>query len=41
MRRTGPEALPNVLRLLRAAGSTVAYLHDAGTPHGEVSPETT
>jgi serine/threonine-protein kinase len=40
VRRTGPEALPNVLRLLRAAGSAIAYLHDAGTPHGEVSPET-
>jgi serine/threonine-protein kinase len=41
VRRTGPEALPNVLRILRAVGSTLAYLHDAGTSHGGVSPETT
>ncbi len=40
IRRTGPEALPNVLRILRAVGSTLAYLHDAGTAHGGVSPET-
>ncbi|MEP7344386.1 MAG: serine/threonine-protein kinase [Gemmatimonadaceae bacterium] len=40
IRRTGPEALPNVLRVLRAVGSTLAYLHDAGTAHGGVSPET-
>ncbi len=40
VRRTGPEALPNVLRILRAVGSTLAYLHDAGSPHGGVSPET-
>jgi serine/threonine-protein kinase len=41
VRRTGPEALPNVLRVLRAVGSMLAYLHDAGTSHGGVSPETT
>lgn len=40
VRRTGPEALPNVMRILRAAGSTLAYLHDGGTAHGGVSPET-
>ncbi|MBV6520252.1 MAG: Serine/threonine-protein kinase PknD [Gemmatimonadaceae bacterium] len=40
VRRTGPEALPNVLRVLRAVGSTLAYLHDGGTVHGGVSPET-
>ena len=28
-----------MLRLLRAAGSTVAYLHDAGVAHGALSPE--
>ena len=28
-----------MLRLLRATGSTVAYLHDAGVAHGALSPE--
>ena len=39
VRRTGPEDVPYMLRLLRAAGSTVAYLHDAGVAHGALSPE--
>jgi serine/threonine-protein kinase len=39
VRRTGPEDVPYVMRLLRAAGSTVAYLHDAGAAHGALSPE--
>ena len=39
VRRTGPEDVPYMLRLLRAAGSTVAYLHDAGVSHGALSPE--
>ena len=39
VRRTGPEDVPYMLRLLRAVGSTVAYLHDAGVAHGAVSPE--
>jgi serine/threonine-protein kinase len=39
VRRTGPEDVPYMLRLLRAVGSTVAYLHDAGVAHGALSPE--
>jgi serine/threonine-protein kinase len=39
VRRTGPEDVPYMLRLLRASGSTVAYLHDAGVAHGALSPE--
>jgi serine/threonine-protein kinase len=39
VRRTGPEDVPYMLRLLRATGSTVAYLHDAGLSHGALSPE--
>jgi eukaryotic-like serine/threonine-protein kinase len=39
VRRTGPEDVPYMLRLLRATGSTVAYLHDAGVAHGALSPE--
>jgi serine/threonine-protein kinase len=39
VRRTGPEDVPYLLRLLRAAGSTVSYLHDAGVAHGALSPE--
>jgi eukaryotic-like serine/threonine-protein kinase len=39
VRRTGPEDVPYMLRLLRAAGSTVSYLHDAGVAHGALSPE--
>ena len=29
-----------MLRVLRAAGSAVAYLHDAGQTHGAISPDT-
>jgi serine/threonine-protein kinase len=29
-----------MLRVLRAAGSTLAYLHDAGTMHGAIAPDT-
>jgi len=39
VRRTGSEDVPYMLRLLRAVGSTVAYLHDAGVAHGALSPE--
>ncbi len=39
VRRVGPADIPFVLRVLRAAGSTLAYLHDSGTTHGAVSPE--
>ncbi len=39
VRRTGPEDIPAVMRMLRAVGSTLAYLHDAGQTHGGLSPE--
>ena len=38
-RRLGKEAIPTVLHLLRAAGSALAYLHDTGQAHGDISPE--
>lgn len=40
LRRIGTETVPYVLRVLRAAGSALAYLHDTGTTHGAVSPDT-
>ncbi len=40
LRRIGTETVPYMLRVLRAAGSTLAYLHDAGTIHGAVAPDT-
>lgn len=39
VRRLGPESLPAAIRTLRAVGSTIAYLHDTGMPHGGISPE--
>ncbi|MGH7711594.1 MAG: hypothetical protein ACREOG_09925, partial [Gemmatimonadaceae bacterium] len=39
VRRSGPADIPLVFRVLRAVGSTLAYLHDSGTTHGAVSPE--
>jgi serine/threonine-protein kinase len=39
-RRLGREPIPTVLHLLRTAGSAVAYLHDTGQAHGDISPET-
>lgn len=39
VRRLGPESLPASIRLLRTVGSTLAYLHDTGAPHGAISPE--
>jgi len=38
-RRLGREAIPSVLHLLRTLGSALAYLHDTGQPHGDISPE--
>ena len=38
-RRLGREPIPTVLHLLRAVGSAIAYLHDTGQPHGDISPE--
>jgi eukaryotic-like serine/threonine-protein kinase len=40
LRRIGTETVPYMLRVLRAAGSALAYLHDSGTEHGAVSPDT-
>ena len=40
LRRIGTETVPYMLRVLRAAGSALAYLHDAGTIHGAVAPDT-
>ncbi len=40
MRRSGTETVPFVLRMLRALGSTLAYLHDSGGTHGAISPDT-
>ena len=39
VRRLGREPIPTALHLLRTAGSALAYLHDMGQPHGDVSPE--
>ncbi|MGQ0538784.1 MAG: protein kinase domain-containing protein [Gemmatimonadaceae bacterium] len=39
VRRAAAADVPTVLRMLRGAGSTLAYLHDAGTVHGAISPE--
>ncbi|MCC6245124.1 MAG: protein kinase [Gemmatimonadaceae bacterium] len=38
--RLGPEAIPFAMQVLREAGSTLAYLHDTGTAHGSISPDT-
>jgi serine/threonine protein kinase len=39
MRRLGTDTVPYMLRVLRAAGSAIAYLHDAQTTHGAISPD--
>jgi len=35
--RAGPEDVPTVLRVMREIGSTISYLHDAGSVHGALS----
>jgi len=40
LRRDGPQDVPSVLRVLRDAGSALAYLHDLGTVHGALGPDT-
>ncbi|MEP6618660.1 MAG: serine/threonine-protein kinase [bacterium] len=35
--RSGAEDVPSVLRVMREVGSTLSYLHDAGSVHGAVS----
>ncbi|MDA1080966.1 MAG: serine/threonine-protein kinase [Gemmatimonadetes bacterium] len=39
MRRLGPDTVPYMLRVLRAAGSALAYLHDGSGVHGAISPD--
>jgi serine/threonine protein kinase len=38
--RLGPADVAYVVQILRAAGSVLAYLHDSGATHGDVSPYT-
>ena len=40
LRRIGTETVPYMLRVLRASGSALAYLHDAGQSHGCIAPDT-
>lgn len=40
IRRMGADDVPGVLRLMREIGSALSYLHDLGTVHGCMSPET-
>lgn len=40
LHRSGPETVPFALRLIRAIGSSLAYLHDSGSVHGAIGPET-
>ena len=35
--RAGPEDVPAVLRVMREIGSTLSYLHDAGSVHGALT----
>ena len=39
LKRSGPEDIPVVLRILRELGSALSYLHDSGSAHGCVSTE--
>lgn len=40
VRRMGTDDVPGVMRVLREIGSALSYLHDMGTTHGAVSPDT-
>ena len=40
LRRMGTDDVPGVLRVMREIGSALSYLHDLGTAHGSMSPET-
>ncbi|MDB4906397.1 MAG: protein kinase [Gemmatimonadetes bacterium] len=40
LRRTGPDDVPAVLRIMREIGSALSYLHDSGAVHGAISPDT-
>lgn len=39
VRRAGAEDIPSVVRVLRAVGSMLVYVHDSGMSHGGISPE--
>lgn len=41
VRRVGADTVPFALRILRAIGSTLAYLHNGGATHGALGPDTT
>ncbi len=38
--RSGADDIPSVLRVMREVGSTLSYLHDAGSVHGALSGNT-
>lgn len=40
LQRSGAETVPFALRVIRAIGSSLAYLHDSGSTHGAIGPET-
>ncbi|HEY2163251.1 MAG TPA: hypothetical protein VGH04_04640, partial [Gemmatimonadaceae bacterium] len=40
MARMGPDDVPGALRVLREIGSGLSYLHDLGSTHGCMAPET-
>jgi eukaryotic-like serine/threonine-protein kinase len=40
LRRSGAEGVSTAIRILREVGSAIAYLHDAGSVHGAISPST-
>ena len=40
LRRMGTDDVPGVLRVMREIGSALSYLHDLGTAHGAMSPDT-
>ncbi len=41
LKRGGAETVPFALRIIRAVGSALAYLHDSGSVHGAIAPDTT
>lgn len=41
LKRSGAETVPFALRIIRTVGSALAYLHDSGSVHGAIAPDTT
>ena len=41
LRRNGAETVPFALRIIRAIGSSLAYLHDSGSVHGAIALDAT